>query len=201
MVKQKLKEKKIILFGGTFDPVHLGHLILAQEAQNFLSAEKVFFVPCYQSPHKLGQKAVHWKHRIKMLSLAIKTNHRFFVSDYEIKQKGISYAYNTVKHFYKKHKGYKIYFLMGLDSLLEFKSWKNWAEILKMATIIVGERLVKNVKKVNDLIKTKKVILLYSPKIEISANNIRKQVQENKSVKYLVTPEVEKYIIKHKLYK
>ncbi|MFQ3676147.1 MAG: nicotinate (nicotinamide) nucleotide adenylyltransferase [Endomicrobiia bacterium] len=200
MSKQTLTEKKIILFGGTFDPVHLGHLILAQEAQNFLFAEKVFFIPCYQSPHKLSRKPTYWKHRIKMLLLATKNNQKFFVSDYEIKQKKVSYAYNTIEHFCKKYKGYKIYFLMGMDSLLEFKLWKNWKKILETATIIVGVRLVKNIRKVNDLIRTKKVILLHSPKIEVSSENIRKLVKQKKSIKYLVTPEVEKYILKHKLY-
>jgi nicotinate-nucleotide adenylyltransferase len=194
------KQKRIIIFGGTFDPIHLGHLILAQEAQNFFSAAKVFFVPCYQSPHKLSQKPVHYKHRIKMLSLAIKNNPKFVISDYEIKQKGISYAYKTIEYFKKKYPKYKIYFLMGLDSFLEFKLWKNWEKILKMSTIIVGSRMVKNIKKYDDLLKNKKVVLLPSLNIEISANDIRTRVQENKSIKYLVPPEVEKYIINHKLY-
>ncbi len=201
MFNQKHIKKNIILFGGTFDPVHLGHLILAQEAQNFLSAEKVFFIPCFRSPFKIGQEITHWKHRMKMLTLAIKNNSNFSISDYEIKNKKISYTYNTVEYFSKKYRKYKIYFLMGLDSLLEFKLWKNWDKILENVTIIVGDRLVNKMKRINTLIKMKKIILLNSIKIEISSKEIRNRIKHGMSIKYLVPLDVERYIYRFRIYR
>lgn len=192
--------KNIILFGGTFDPPHIGHIILAQRAKEFLSAEKVIFIPCYIPPHKLDYKPTLWKHRLNMLNLSLKNLPSMEVSDYEIRVKGVSYTYNTVQWFKKKFPEHSLYFLIGMDSLLTFTTWHRWQDIISDVSLIVGNRISEKRKIPEELLNTKKIVFFNSPKIEVSSSEIRQRVKENKSIKFLVAPEVEKYIFKHKLY-
>lgn len=192
----------IILFGGTFDPIHIGHLILAEYAAEYINAEKVIFIPCYRPPHKLGYKPLHWRHRFNMVKLAIKNSSKFELSDFEIRRKGISYTYITVDWFYKQYKGISLYFLIGFDSLLTLHTWQNWQQIIKKVKFLVGERMVDKSK--IDLLPKQiydKVILFDSPIIEVSSTDIRARVKKSLSIKYLVPEEVEDYILKHNLYK
>ncbi|MFN3550527.1 MAG: nicotinate-nucleotide adenylyltransferase [Endomicrobiia bacterium] len=192
---------KIILFGGTFDPPHYGHLILAQYAKEFLNAEKVIFIPCYKPPHKINYKLTHYKHRLNMLILATKDNKGFEVSRYEIKKKGISYTYRTVNWFYKKYSKKQIYFLIGFDSLINLTTWQKWQEIIKKVIFLVGERIVdKDYKNLPEEIY-ERIVCFDSPVIEISSTEIRNRVKKSLSIRYFVCESVEKYIIKNKLYK
>ncbi len=195
-------KKKIILFGGTFDPIHNGHLLLAQYALEFINAEKVIFIPSYMPPHKLNYKINHWKHRLNMVKLAIKNNPNFVVSDFEIKKKNISYTYITIEHFSKVYKNYEMYFLIGFDSLLELNTWQNWQYIIKKVKFLVGSRMVKKdkLKKLNKEI-FKKVICFDSPIIEVSSTEIRERIKKGWIVSYFLPDKVEKYIQKNKLYK
>lgn len=193
--------KKIILFGGTFDPIHLGHLILAQTAFEFLKPQKVVFIPCYQPPHKIGFKLSSWKDRLNMVKLSIEGISYFELDLFEIKKKSISYTYQTVDYFSKKYKGYGLYFLIGYDSLLELTSWENWQKIVEKVHFLVGDRNVekKAVKKLPKII-FKKVIFFKSPIIEISSTMIREKIKKHLSIKYLVPPKVEEYILNKNLY-
>lgn len=195
-------KKKIILFGGTFDPIHNGHLLLAQYALEFINAEKVIFIPSYVPPHKFNYKLTHWQHRLNMVKLAIKNNHNFVVSDFEIKNKGISYTYITVDYFSKVYKNYKIYFLIGFDSLLDLHTWENWQDIIKKVYFLVGARMVRK-EKLRELNKEifKKIMYFDFPIIEISSTEIRERVKKGLVVKYFLPEKVEKYIHKNKLYR
>ncbi len=193
--------KKIILFGGTFDPVHNGHLVLAQYALEFIDAKKVIFIPSYIPPHKLNYKITHWRHRLNMLKLAIKGNPNFEISEFEIKNKGVSYTYKTVDWFSKQYKDYKIYFLIGFDSLLELHTWQNWRDIIEKVEFLVGTRMIKK-EKLKNLNKEviKKITYFDSPIVEISSTEIRSRVKKGLVVKYFLPEKVEKYIYKNKLY-
>ncbi|MCS7151557.1 MAG: nicotinate (nicotinamide) nucleotide adenylyltransferase [Endomicrobia bacterium] len=192
----------IILFGGTFDPIHMGHLILAEYAAEFVKAKKVLFIPCYKPPHKLKYEPVHWKHRLNMVKLAVNGISKFEVSDFEIKRKEISYTYVTVDWFSKVYKADDLYFLIGFDSLLSLHTWQNWEKIIQKVKFLVGERMVDKSKM--GLLPSKiynKVIFFDSPIIEISSTEIRERLKKSLSIKYLVPEEVEKYILRHGLYK
>ncbi len=196
------QKKPIILFGGTFDPVHYGHLILAQRALEFVDAQKVIFIPCYSPPHKLGYKLTHWKHRLEMLKLAISTSTKFEISTFELERKKISYTYITVDEFCKIYKDIKLYFLIGLDSLLTLTTWENWEKIVSKIDFLVGERIVeqKLAQPYNKLFVNGKIIFFPSPKIEISSSEIRTRVKKGLSIKFLLPQEVEEYILRKKIY-
>ncbi len=194
--------KKIILFGGTFDPIHIGHLILAKYAKEFINAEKVIFIPSYIPPHKLNYTPTDWKHRYNMVKLAIKNCKDFQLSDFEIKRKSVSYTYITVDWFKKRYRNYKLYFLIGLDSLVTLPTWEKWQEIVKKIKFLVGKRMIQQ-NLLSNLPKKvfKKIIFFDSPIIEISSSEIRERIKNSFSIKYLVPEKVEKYILEHKLYK
>ncbi|MEN3013621.1 MAG: nicotinate (nicotinamide) nucleotide adenylyltransferase [Endomicrobiia bacterium] len=193
--------KNIILFGGTFDPVHIGHLILAQSAFEFICAQKVIFIPCYKPPHKIGFELSNWQHRVNMLKLSIKGIKHFELSLFEIRQKRISYTYITVDFFSQKFRDYNLYFLIGFDSLLSLPTWERWQQILQKVYFLVGERNVDkaSMEKLPDII-IKKVVFFKSPIIEVSSSMIRERIKNKLSIKYFVSPSVEKYIINKKLY-
>jgi nicotinate-nucleotide adenylyltransferase len=193
--------KKIILFGGTFDPIHIGHLILAEYAKEFINAEKVIFIPSYKPPHKLNYTPTNWKHRYNMVKLAIKNCKQFEISDFEIKRKDVSYTYIAVDWFKKQYKDYDLYFLIGLDSLISLPTWEKWQDIVRKIKFLVGNRVTKH-NLLSSLPKevVKKIIFFDSPIIEISSSEIRKRVKNFLSIKYLVLEKVEEYIKKHRLY-
>lgn len=192
---------KIILFGGTFDPIHIGHLVLAEYALEYIKAENVIFIPCYKPPHKVGYKLSHWKYRFDMIKLAIKDNKKFKVDTFEIKRGGVSYTYITVDWFSQQYTNVELYFLIGFDSLLTLPTWQNWQSIVNKVKFLVGQRMV-NKGQFQQLPKSlvKKVIFFDSPLIEISSTEIRYRVYHGQSIKYMVLPSVEKYIFKHRLY-
>lgn len=192
-------EKKIILFGGSFDPVHIGHLIIAQLAVDFICADKVIFIPCYKSPLKKNLPLAGNNHRIKMLEYAIKGNLKFEISKFEIERGKVSYTYDTVCYFHGKYPEAKLYFLLGKDSLLEFALWKRWKDILKIVRLIVAERIVSK-NSISQILTEGKIFFLPSLKVDISSTRIRQMVQQGQSIRYLVPPEVDAYIKRHKLY-
>lgn len=169
---------RIGLFGGTFDPVHKGHLTLALAAKKEYHLDKVIFIPCHISPFKKNNPLASPRHRIKMLQLAIEPHKPcFMISYFELKQKGISYSYRAVTHFCKIYRSSRIYFIMGADSLKDLKLWKNVEKILKRAQIIVGRRT------------------------DVSSTIIRQRVSQKKSITGLVPEPVKKYIFEHGLYR
>ncbi|MBM4168215.1 MAG: nicotinate-nucleotide adenylyltransferase [Ignavibacteria bacterium] len=188
------KRPQIGLFGGSFDPPHLAHLIIAECAREQLELEKVIFIPAHQSPHKTGPILTAPTHRKEMTAIAIEGHSAFEVSDVEMRRKGISYTIDTLKHFRERYPGAELFLIVGSDSLDQFQSWKSPKEILSLATLTVFPR------RWGVEVKDKSTIILHAPVIEISSTDIRRRVKMGRTIRYMVPPKVEKYIRLHHLY-
>ena len=192
---------KVCLFGGTFDPPHLGHLIIAQtifEAENF---DQIVFVPAYQPPHKNGMKISPVDQRLEMLNIAIKENPNFIMSDLEIERKGLSYSIDTIMDYKKQNNlnPNELFYLMGSDSLRQFKKWKNPKMIIDESRVIVAIRPGFRPSDIPNWILAK-IQFASIPRIEISSTTIRERWISNKTIRYMVTESVWQYINKNKLY-
>lgn len=187
---------KIGILGGTFNPIHIGHLILAEEAREKLGLDKVIFVPTYLPPHKDNSDIAAALHRLRMLELALKSNKLFCVSDIEIKRNGRSYTIDTIKEFKEKYPKDDLYFIIGSDLLKYLDEWKDLSEILKMVKFIVATRPGYPLEKIPSYIKT-----LPIRAVDISAFEVRSCIKENKSFRYLVADAVFNYIVKKRLYR
>ncbi len=192
---------KTCLFGGTFDPPHFGHLIVAQtifEAEHF---DKIVFVPAHIPPHKKERKISSVALRLEMLKIATKDNPNFEISDIELKRGGISYSLETI-HTYKEQTGLDredLYYLIGSDSLKQFQAWQNPKAILEECQLIVAIRPGFRPSDIPNWILAK-VQFANIPRIEISSTQIRARWVEDKTIRYMVTQPVWTYINKHNLY-
>lgn len=200
--------KKIGILGGTFNPVHSGHLIIANEVLSSFELDKILFIPNKIPPHKKTGKAMCLPEmRLKMLELALKENQKFEISKIELESNEISYTYNTILKLKKTYPEDEFYFISGSDSLIS-DSWFKLDELLDMLSkfIIVlrpgflKETLDKKIKELN-LKNSMKLKIISIPTLDISSNKLRDRIKEGKTIKYLVPWEVEKFIIKNKLYK
>lgn len=191
-----MKRKRIGILGGTFNPPHLGHLVLAQESLRKLRLDKVIFMPTYIPPHKKVRDNNAYM-RYKMAILACKGNPKFEVSKIEIKKRSVSYSVDTLKRLRKKYgEDAELFFIIGSDSLNELDKWKDVNEVLKLANFIVANRLGFPTKKLKRRVK-----LIEMPALDISSSMIRDRVRRSQSVRYLVPESVRKFIIQHRLYK
>jgi nicotinate-nucleotide adenylyltransferase len=194
------KKLKIGILGGTFDPIHLGHLILAEQLAEKFKLDKVIFIPSASPPHKNNKKVSKAKDRFKMTGLAIEDNPLFSISDIELKRKGKSYTVITIKELKKLYPKSKLFLLCGSDVLDELKTWKSPDEIYKLIKVIVGVRPGYNkIKKDNKY--AKKSIIEQINGLEVSSTEIRKRVKKGKSIRYLVPDKARNYIRKKGLYK
>ncbi len=195
-----------IVFGGSFDPVHIGHIILARDVLERFKAKEVIFVPTYLAPLKKTHRASP-EDRLNMLKIALKKEEKFRVEDYEIRRGGVSYTVYTLRYLKEKLKD-ELYFLLGSDSFLKFHLWKEPEEILKLAKIIVVEREGK-LDEVRKYIKEKfphiqenrDVFLVRTRRIDISSTEIRLRISKGLSVYCMVPDGVEEYIRKRGLYR
>ena len=192
---------KICLFGGTFDPPHFGHLILAQtifEAEHF---DQIVFVPAHTSPHKDKTVVSSVSLRKEMVKIAIQENPNFILSDIEIKRGGISYSFDTIIE-YKEKTGIdskNLFYLIGSDSLKTFHSWHNSDQILDECQIIVAIRPGFRPSDINNQILAK-IQFANIPRIEISSTQIRKRWRDDKTIRYMVSQPVWEFINENKLY-
>lgn len=205
--------KSIALFGGTFNPIHYGHLAIAEEVRTKYNLDKVIFVPTNQPPHKDPADLADAKKRYIMAYLATVSNPCFDVSTFEVDRGGKSYTIDTVRHFHHFFGGeVDLYFIVGADMLMEISTWKNIEELLKTCRFIVVPRPGYDIQKIfnhhflaseNYSVSTE---LLENVRVEdmamldISATNIRRRVKEWKSIKYLVPESVEQFIHNQQLY-
>jgi nicotinate-nucleotide adenylyltransferase len=206
---QSLGTNKIGILGGTFNPIHLGHLILAQCACETYDLDKVLFIPCGIPPHKNPVGLISAEHRMAMVSAAVEGDLRFEASDVEIKRSGISYAVDTVGQLREMHPEADLHFIIGSDTLPELHQWKNVYSLLRLCQFVVFVRPGL------DPASLKPEALRLDPpwaermlerltvgrQIDISASDIRYRIAEGMSIRYLVTPEVEMYIATHGLYR
>jgi nicotinate-nucleotide adenylyltransferase len=189
---------RIAIYGGTFDPVHIAHLIIADYACAELSLDKLLFVPSYSPPHKLSVAITAPSHRLNMVKIAIAQNRKFKLSDYEIMKEGTSFTVDTLRYYseYFQVQRKHLYLIIGADNLVDFHLWKDPDEILRLAQIAVANRPANCISKVS----IKDFITLGAPLLDISASMIRKRIQQHKSVRYLVPEKVVKYIQQNGLY-
>lgn len=190
---------KICLFGGTFDPPHIGHLLIAQtvcEAENF---DKILFVPAYQPPHKTEITPI--KNRLEMLEIAVDANPNFEISDIEIKRGGVSYTIDTIEYIKEKilSENDELSYLMGSDSLLDFHNWKDTRRILDLCKVVVAIRPGFRPSDIPSWI-LQRIQFANISRFEISSSNIRHRWVEDKTIRYMVTLPVWDYINKNNLY-
>ncbi len=194
----KERMKKITIFGGAFDPIHYGHLIIAKDILEKIEAQKIIFLPNPLPPHK--KSFASFPDRINMLNLTIKGNPEFECSDVEVRLPGPSYTINTLRAIKKKMNILNISFIIGMDSAVEFNIWKDPVELLEEFDIIVIPRDGYKKKDVIGRFK-KKMIFLNTRRIEISSTEIRERIKEGRDIKYLTPDSVIDYIVKKGLYK
>jgi nicotinate-nucleotide adenylyltransferase len=201
--------QKIGIIGGTFNPIHIGHLIIADHFQNELGLNKCFFVPAWLSPFKTEDPAaqeIPAEHRVNMLRLAIEGNTYFDIDLFEIEKKGISYTYDTVQHFMARFPEAELFLYIGSDQAKSFTEWGNWEKIIKQTQLCIAARPEsysideKNVITKNLTVNGKSPYWLETPLLEISSSDIRERVISNKSIRYLVPEKVREYISVKRLY-
>ena len=198
------KQNSIAIFGGTFDPIHNGHLIAAWRVFEELNLDKILFMPTGKTPHKKNENITSKELRTQMIKLAIKNNNNFAFSDFELKNDEINYTADTLVNLTKIWLDTHIYFIMGADSLLDIENWKNFVQIFDNCSIIVLNRDNLDLDKHIDLLTTKykaNIIPIKMENIAISSTDIRHRLNNGKSIKYLVPKAVEKYIYKNSIYK
>jgi nicotinate-nucleotide adenylyltransferase len=188
--------KRIGILGGTFNPIHIGHLAIAQVALEKKQLDKVVFVPSYWPPHKSTKNVISARHRYRMVQLAIEDNTDFAICDYEIKRRKKSYSIDTVRYFETQYPaGTKFYFIIGEDSLETLHQWRDIDDILKIVSFVVVNRPGKD--KGQSKIKVTSITM---PGLDVSSSFIRKRTTSGKSIHYFVPPAVCEYIKKHHLY-
>ncbi len=196
---------KIGLFGGTFNPIHIGHLKIARKVLDDFGLDKVIFIPSGNPPHKSAEEIAGALHRIKMIELAIadeaclallgsSRREKFEVSDIETKREGKSYTLDTIKQFKEIYGNEAIfYFIAGADMVLDLPNWKDPLKILELSHFIAVQRPGFSLENISYEYR-KKVIFVKGVWIEVSSSDIRKRIKEGKTIKTLVPEAVREYI-------
>ena len=198
--------KKVGIMGGTFDPIHNVHLIIAQCALESYQLDEILFVPSGIPWLKDISKVLNKKTRVSLTGLAIEGNQSFALSTIEIDREGNSYSYKTVEELKEQNPDVDYYFIMGADSLFEIETWKNPAELMKNCIILVAVRDEYNDIQMNEQIHYlqekyhAEINLLQTPRLDISSTDIRRKVAEGKSIRYMLPDSVIDYIKKLHLY-
>ncbi len=197
---------KIGIMGGTFDPVHVGHLFLAQEVLHTYSLDQVVFVPSKIGPHKLNVVKTSPEMRYKMVEAAIADNRQFSVSDVELRRQGISYTIDTINYFRDLYKSDSIYFITGADAIIDIESWRDYQKLLCSVTFIAATRPSLNDEKLKIAIDRLNrsycadIQMMKMLRLEISSSDIRKRYANGEPIKYLVSRQVEQLIVENNLY-
>jgi len=194
--------RRIGLFGGTFDPPHLGHLCIALWALAQLRLDEVVFMPAGQPPHKIGRPVSRASHRLAMTRLAIRTLSGFSVSTLEIRRRGPSFTVDTLRAFRASHPRSKLYLILGADGLTEFRTWHEPAEIARLAVLAVAARPGSRRSHARHPgVPASRVVWLDNPTLTVSSSAVRERVRRGLSLKRGVPEAVERYIWRHHLYR
>ncbi|MHB1128121.1 MAG: nicotinate-nucleotide adenylyltransferase [Bacillota bacterium] len=201
------KLTRLGIMGGTFDPIHYGHLVTAEAARERYDLELIIFVPAGNPPHKKGYVISSSEDRFMMTSMAIATNPYFEICDHEIKREGYSYAVDTVARFQEEYgAGVELFFITGADAIVEILTWKNVEELVYKCRFIAATRpgfdlveLQRNLDML-PLAGRHRIHPIEIPGLAISSTDIRLRVAEKRTIKYLLPEVVEKYIYDHNLY-
>ena len=217
-----MSKVKVGLFGGTFNPIHLGHLRGAEEVRELLGLEKVYFIPSAVPPHKKLCELAPQEHRLNMVRLAVSGNPFFEVSEIEIERGGPSYTVDTLEYFLREFPDFNLYFIIGTDSLVDIDTWKDYKELSQLSNFAVlarpgaprdfpsliplalraSFRYYKREEGVTFYVHEGSNLLVFVEieGLEVSSTRIRDLISRGKSIKYLVPGEVEDYILSNKLY-
>jgi nicotinate-nucleotide adenylyltransferase len=187
---------KIGILGGTFNPIHYGHLILGEQVAGKLKLDRVIFVPAFMPPHKSNRDVISAGPRLKMAELATRENPHFTVSDIEIKRKGKSYTVDTLREIKRKYPEARLFFICGSDLVSEIPTWKDSDELFKMVQFVLAKR-----PGFGKRLSGKQFLKIGVAQVDISSSLIRDLVKQGRSIRYLTPDSVVKYIQKHGLYK
>ncbi len=218
-----MKKERIGILGGTFNPVHCGHLTVAAAVQRRFSLDRVLFIPSSIPPHKSSKGIASPDERLKMVELAVRGRSKFAPSDIEIKARGKSYSIQTLKKIKKIYPGAWLFFILGVDAFLEIETWREWERVLGECLLIVvtrpGYRLkeaedvlgddycgrvcwVSNLDRIREeLFLGHRIFILPIGALDISSTEIRERIGEGRSIRGFVPAAVEDYIEKHGLYR
>ena len=197
---------KIGIMGGTFDPIHLGHLATAEAVREIFSLDEILFIPAARPPHKLAKKVTEEKHRLAMTLLATHSNKFFKVSDMELKRTGLSYTLDTMEELHKIFGSTtELFFIIGADSLADLSKWHEAKKLVENCHFIATTRQgveidFSAVKNFFGAAAIEHIHRVTTPGLEISSTDIREKVKLGRSIKYLVPEAVEEYILREELY-
>jgi len=195
------------ILGGTFDPIHYGHLIAAEYACHNYKLDKVLLIPAASPPHKELEQVQPAMHRYQMVQLAVKSNPCLEVSPVEMERKGLSYTVDTLAYLQGKFPEVEFFFIVGADSLFFMHSWKEPGRLAELCRFIVvtrpGYKIERNAPSLGRLpdIIWDRMLQMEIPGLDISSSDIRQRVAAGKPIKYLLPPEVEEYIFEQGLYR
>ena len=201
------KRKKVGIMGGTFNPIHFGHLLLAETAYQQFDLDEVLIMPTKNTYYKKMNNLVQAEDRVNMVKLAIEDNPHFVLSREELNRDGTTYTVDTLTRLTAQEPDSRFYFIMGADSLYHLESWREPQKILSMAVILVagreGSGIGASLRSQKEYLENKfdaDIRMLQSPVMEISSNDLRRRVREGRSIRYLLPKPVAEYIYENKLY-
>lgn len=192
------RPRRIGIFGGTFDPPHVGHIKIAERAIHQLHLDRLYFVPAYLPPHKRNGTSGSPRQRLTMVQQATRNNPRFRVASFEINRKGVSYTIDTLHYFRRRHRNAKLFLIVGGDNFRQFRTWKSSLEIMEFARLVVYNR--HGVSDRGTKTPPTTPVYLRGIFLDVSSTLVRRRVQHGESIHTLVPLGVEQYIRKKKLY-
>jgi nicotinate-nucleotide adenylyltransferase len=200
---------RIGIYGGSFDPVHFGHLLVAETVREQVGLDKVLFIPAFQSPLKLDYPPISGRARLEMLNLAVGGNPSFEVDDRELQREGISFTIDTLRELRNEKPDVDWFLLMGADSLVDLGRWKEPSELCKLAIPIIVARggfPLPNLDSLLPFVDSDRMadilrFVVHMPQMEISSRDLRIRIQNHRSIRYQVPASVEAYIRTHELYR
>lgn len=199
---------KIGIMGGTFDPIHKGHLMLGEYAKELYKLDEIWFMPNGNPPHKLNSNIEsQTNHRVEMVKLAIGDYDNFKIQLYEVERTEVNYSYLTMQHFNEKYPNDEFYFIIGADSLFAFETWKHPELLVKTCKILAAYRDGKNTSEMEEQIQYlnqkygAEILLLNTPNVDISSSGIRRMIKDNEDISNLVPETVFSYIQSNNLFR
>lgn len=196
---------KLAIMGGTFNPIHIGHLVCAEEAVSQFGLDRVVFMPTGLPPHKEVAGGAGSEARYLMTAIATAANPRFTVSRHEVEKKQLCYTVDTIRNFREQMPGVELYFITGADAVLEILEWKDPEELLEMVVLIAATRpgypLDRLSASMAAYVERRQVMIMEIPAIGVSASLIRERVARGQSIRYLVPEGIERFIEKERLYR
>ena len=209
------------IFGGTFNPIHLAHLRVAEEVREACNLDRILFLPAALPPHKQGLTSTPFHHRLAMVEAAIADHPNFSASDLETERSGVNYSVDTLEELQRLYPDDSLYFIIGLDSFCDITSWKNYPRLFELANIVVAHRPDCGDEDPRSRLPIaladqfcyddcsfnlrhkcgKELIFVTETRLAISSTVLRERIAKKSSIRYLVPAEVEAYIQKHHLYR